>query len=338
MSIKKYPNFFRKYLKLKKYQLINSKKPITCMIAITHNCNSKCLTCNFWKKDSKNELTLEEIKKIFSSPVMSNLVNIGISGGEPLLRKDINEAIRFIYDITKIKPTISTNGFLPRKVESLIKEDKDILRNIGTSIDGLEKTHEKIRGIPDCFKKVEESIQIIKNNDLKPNIDATISKLNYKELPQLIEKYKDYDFDFKIAQTSKYYYADNTKENFGLDEKAKREFLEILDKLKPIVSIHKLYSFFLKDWITKTKRPRCYAGRFEIFIDAQGNIYPCIHKPALGNIRESSLEEIWYSQEAQKARRIYSNCKDCYERCTTSDFWISPFKWRLIAIFKKIFY
>lgn len=336
MSLKRYYDFTKKYLQLKKYQITGEKKPITCMISVTHNCNSGCITCNFWQLRSKDELTLEEIKKIFSSPVMSNLKNIGITGGEPTLRPDLNEIIKAIHEITGVKPTLSTNGWMPKKVDTLLKENKDIIRNVGTSVDGLEKTHDKIRGLNGGFSRVKETVQVVKNHGLRPNIDTTISKGNYKELPEIIKEWKGYDHDFKVAQSSQYYYADNTSCNFELNNEEKKEFIEILEEIQPSVSINKPYSFFLKDWLKNRKRPVCHAARFEIYIDAHGIVQPCTHKPPIGNIREKSLEEIWYSQDTEKLRKVYRNCNDCYERCTTSDFWVSPFKWRAIALARKI--
>src|SRR3989344_9529197 len=141
MSIKRYYYFSKKYLQLKKYQITGEKKPITCMISVTSNCNSGCLTCNFWQLRSKDELTLDEIKKIFASPVMSNLKNIGITGGEPTLRPDLGEIIKAVHELTGVKPTLSTNGWMPQKVDVLLKENGKIIRNVGTSVDGLEPTH-----------------------------------------------------------------------------------------------------------------------------------------------------------------------------------------------------
>ena len=60
---------------------------------ITDNCNSKCRMCNVWKDKSENELLPEQIEQIYSDKLFKNVQHLGISGGEPTLRKDLLECV-----------------------------------------------------------------------------------------------------------------------------------------------------------------------------------------------------------------------------------------------------
>ena len=313
----KYINFIQDYFKIKKHILLNSKKPFQCLFAVTHNCNSRCIMCNFWKNKSKNELTLEEIKKLFSSKLMRS-ARVTISGGETLLRPDIGEIIQTIYDSTGSRVGLGTNGLLPDKLDKLLKEKKDLISVVSVSIDGLEKFHDKIRGIPGAFKLANKSIKIIEKHGIKPNICMTITNKNYDELKKVFDYYKNKNFDFKVAQTSECYFGTNIEGNFMLNDKQKKHIISQIKKLPK--SVNKLYNIFLEDWIKGSKRPKCHAGKYEIYIDAHGNIQPCIHKEKFGNIRKKNINDIWFSKGAEKFRLFVPNCKDCYERCTVSEF------------------
>ncbi|MBU2406860.1 MAG: 4Fe-4S cluster-binding domain-containing protein, partial [Nanoarchaeota archaeon] len=94
--------------------------PLNLTIGLTNTCNSRCLTCNIWKKSSENDLSLNELDKIFQNigPTLEWLI---LSGGEPFLRKDIVEICASAYKYCKPSIiVIPTNGILfniiPKKV------------------------------------------------------------------------------------------------------------------------------------------------------------------------------------------------------------------------------
>ena len=332
-NLSKYVNFGVKHAKILKSKLTKSKDPLYCMFAITNNCNSRCIMCNFWKNKSKNELSVDEIKKMFSSKIFRNLISIAITGGEPLIRPDIEEVIQAIYDTTGIKPSISTNGFTPLRLKDILEAKHKIIDGVGLSLDGLKETHEKVRGIKDGFEKVNESLLIIKSFGLKASVNMTLFDANYKDLYETWLQYKNENFSYKVAQLSGSYYGDNTNLSLGVTKEIKDEILRQMEK---IGDDGNLYNVFLGDWIKNNTRPLpCYAGQYEIYIDAWGNIFPCIHKPQFGNIREEPLEKIWHSEKADSLRKVYRACQDCYERCTVSTFDVDWLKWRTPRLFRN---
>ena len=133
----------------------------TAFVYITNRCNAKCQHCFYYDELNKqvDEMTLADYKNL--ARVLEKEVNqVIITGGEPFIRKDIEEISKyflknpFIHSLNYI-----TNGVLPDRVEEKVTKilhyasrNTRILVNI--SIDGMEKTHEKIRRVPGILQSV----------------------------------------------------------------------------------------------------------------------------------------------------------------------------------------
>ena len=121
----------------------------------------------------------------FGSPV------ILFSGGEPLIRKDILQLIRYAVANGR-RAVISTNGTLINK--RLAEELKDIgLSYVGISLDGLETIHDAFRGIPGSFARVMNAIENCKSVGLKVGLRFTINKRNYQDIPGVFDLVEQHD-------------------------------------------------------------------------------------------------------------------------------------------------
>ena len=67
------------------------KRPLMVIFDVTKRCNSKCSMCSIWKHQSKpeEELTLKQIKRIFTELHDFGIKQVLLQGGAPLLRRDI---------------------------------------------------------------------------------------------------------------------------------------------------------------------------------------------------------------------------------------------------------
>ena len=123
------------------------RSPYKITFACTYRCNLKCKTCFIWKKKkSGNELSLEEIEKIFRN---TKIQWLNLTGGEPFLREDIVDVVEII--VKRSKPyivNITTNGFLTDKIIELIREIKKINSNqIFMMVTGLDNKKDLIKAI-----------------------------------------------------------------------------------------------------------------------------------------------------------------------------------------------
>ncbi len=145
-------------------------------IKITNRCNLKCIPCPFWKKDKRSlsyKAVINSLKKLHEYGVRILI----IEGGEPFIWKDKKYNIRDIVKKARelfFTVGITTNGTQPIDINSDI---------VWVSIDGLKKTHNRIRG-----KSFDRVMANIKNSlHLRIYAHITINSLNWKEIPELVK-------------------------------------------------------------------------------------------------------------------------------------------------------
>lgn len=157
---------------------------------ITPRCNMFCKHCLFYQNNEKGiekELSTKEMYKIIENMAQDKTVNaIWLSGGEPLLRKDIVDICKKISEYN-IKPSISTNGIL--LTDKLIKD----LYNAGVtyihlSIDGgTAKTHEDLRGVKGSFNLLMKAMDKLKDSDIKAGASFMVTEDSINEMEQVIQ-------------------------------------------------------------------------------------------------------------------------------------------------------
>lgn len=314
------------YYSIKKKSL---KKPIYLIHFITNKCNCTCGHC-FYSKEinlkGKEDLSLKEIQSF--SNQLSNIIWLSFSGGEPFLREDIDK----IYEIylKNNKPEIfncPTNGILTKRIiektENMLNAGKIKNFSINLSLDGLEKTHNLIRGVK-CFNNILETydaLNILKNKypNLLIKVNTTISNINIKEIEDLnnfiksrMPKIDFHSFDI-IRGTPK-------------DSNIKTPSIEELENIKPLLTkiwnsyeffgdksiqskiarntTNSLYDISLKILKTNKQPFPCYAGKIHCVLDNNGDVKLCELLPKVGNIRENIFKKVWNSENAIAQRKM----------------------------------
>jgi Fe-coproporphyrin III synthase len=167
-------------------QFSSDKKPVVVW-NVTRRCNLRCVHCYSHSEDKSyaGELSFEEGKALiddlaeFGSPV------ILFSGGEPLIRKDILDLIRYATEKGR-RAVVSTNGTLiTAPVAEKLKEIG--LSYVGISLDGLEQVHDAFRGFSGTFSRVMEAIKNCVNVGLKVGLRFTINKRNFQDIPGIFD-------------------------------------------------------------------------------------------------------------------------------------------------------
>jgi radical SAM protein with 4Fe4S-binding SPASM domain len=257
-----------------------------------------------------------------------------LSGGEPLLRKDIMKVVGCIKSMG-IEPVISSNGTLITR--KIAKELKDYgVQYIGISIDGFKEIHDKIRGVKGAFAAAMKGIKNSQEAGLKVGIRFTLMKDNKDELIPLIT----FASSIRIHRFCIYHLVPTSRTNVKLNlTKIERRNLmkalfakaqtvpnvEILTVDMPCDGVF-LYIYLKSRHDKRSIRVLRYlhkqggeaTGRKLICIDHQGNIYPnqfwlC---ESLGNIRIKSFKQIWFDHPLlKKLRQSRSNLKGRCGKC-----------------------
>lgn len=148
---------------------------------VTYDCNAFCKHCAVPR--NKDEMDFDLFKKMIDTIDMEFLV---IGGGEPLKHHRLEDMIDYSSKKTKVK--IETNGQLLTK--DFLYRNRHKLFQINTSIDGLEKTHNLIRGI-DTFKHSTEMIKYARSLDIDVAIWSVVMKDNISEFEEIISLTKE---------------------------------------------------------------------------------------------------------------------------------------------------
>jgi len=167
-------------------QFSKDKKPVVVW-NMTRRCNLKCVHCYARSEDISydNELTHEQ-----SIAMMDDLARFGVpvllfSGGEPTVHPRLVEYAK--YAVSKgMRAVISTNGTLITKEKA--KALKEVgLSYVGISLDGLEETHDKFRGVKGSYKKVMAAIENCQEAGIKVGLRFTLNKRNVKDVPGIFD-------------------------------------------------------------------------------------------------------------------------------------------------------
>jgi len=167
-------------------QFSADKKPVVVW-NVTRRCNLRCVHCYSQSEDRNyhGELSFDQGKALiddlaeFGSPV------ILFSGGEPLIRPDILDLIRYAAG-KGLRAVVSTNGTLiTAKLAAQLKEIG--LSYVGISLDGLEEVHDAFRGFRGTFARVMKAIKNCQDVGLKVGLRFTINRRNFQDIAGIFD-------------------------------------------------------------------------------------------------------------------------------------------------------
>ncbi len=149
----------------------------------TSRCNLECLHCYSADSGCGKELTTQEIKSAIDVLVDNGVNHITISGGEPFLRSDIFEILK--YSSLKTKTGIVCNGTLIDKSAAKALSEIDISR-LMISVDGIGAVHDKMRG-KDAYSRTEKGIFNSLNYGIPLGASTTLTKLNCNHIMEIYD-------------------------------------------------------------------------------------------------------------------------------------------------------
>ncbi len=309
--------------------------PRSLTVTITRRCNSRCIMCNIWRLGRRQEeLPLAVITRFLSNPLFSQLVELDLTGGEPLLRQDLPELVRYVANLKdrtllNLKTVaLASNGLLPEVVGRGVEEILEAIQGkfdlaIVCSLDGLGEAHDRVRGVPGAYAKVRETIKRLqkikgKNPNFWLGIKTTILPVNWDEIPGLKEFAREQGL-FHILSPVLF-----TPERFR--NLASRDRLDVLPTFgRAMIELYSqeglrnfYYSYVLVDTLTRgRRRVPCTAASDHFFIEGDGTIYPCplLNLP-LGHIRTHALDDILTSPQRKEIARKVGHlpaCASCLE-------------------------
>lgn len=263
-------------------------------ISVTQRCNFRCLYCMpkipFNHQPKENLLSFEELFLFVKVAIDEGIEKIRITGGEPLLRKDLSVFIKMINDYKKdLDLAITTNGFL---LKDFAKDLKDAgLKRLNISLDTLESKKAKILAQKDVLDSVLAGIDEALSVGLKVKLNTVVLKgLNDDELIPLLEFAKSKNIQIRFIE-----FMENIHAYGKLQGLKKDEIIQILSQKyqvklikkaeKAPVSIYSAdgYEFGIIDPHSHEFCDSCNRIR----LSAEGLLIPCLYFDEALSIKEA---------------------------------------------------
>jgi radical SAM protein with 4Fe4S-binding SPASM domain len=294
----------------------------------TLRCNFCCLHCgsNAGEKQYLDELDTDEIKNTLIGIAENfdpTLINISVTGGEPLLRKDLFEVMSLASRLGFNWGMVS-NGFLVTE-DTIQKMRESEMKTITISIDGIGVVHDEFRSQVGSYDRAMRAVKMLAESDFvkELNITTTIHKKNVQFLEQMYETFIDTGINsWRITNIDPIGRAEGNKELL-LDESGLKLLLNFIRNKRKRSEIDIMYECggFLGERFEGEVRNSffiCSAGITIGSILANGDIFVCPNVPRRkeliqGNVRKDRFSEVWNNKFEFFRKKDRTKCKECLE-------------------------
>jgi MoaA/NifB/PqqE/SkfB family radical SAM enzyme len=339
-TVKRVPGYVRALL-ARRQERTSLPRMLTYIVSFT--CNARCMMCDSWRKDNKDDLSLPEIERIFDQLPPMDIVRL--SGGEPFVRRDLTEIARAA--INKLRPAllhVTTNGFLTdRIVDFCERRPKDIPLHLLVSIDGVGERHDTIRGHRGAFEKAMDTLKALaaRREELRlvlavnqTVVDAAGAK-DYGALRdllaplgiknQVVVAYRE-SATYSVAPETNVAPAKSGRfETYGelSPEDLEQLFAAIEEDLAsypiPQRAAKRYYLDGIRNRLLERRlspNPPCVALHAHMRLFPNGDVPICqFNSRRVGNLRETPFNEVWFGEAAEKGRNWVRHCVGCWAEC-----------------------
>jgi MoaA/NifB/PqqE/SkfB family radical SAM enzyme len=300
---------------------LKPNRPHHAQWMITRKCNYRCRGCNVWKEQDQRELSTEEVKRGLNILRDLGVIEVVLSGGDPLLREDAAEIVEHASKL--FITTVYDNG-------SMAAKRLEALRNVdfvAISIDSLDETkNDYIKAVPGAWKKAMETVETLRNEGINVSVTPTISQLNLYEIVDITNYFTQkgipvwyclYSYD-QTQDANQLFRIGKAKGEFVIKDKEamvklcdsliemKKKNNKILMTTKLLKALRSLYQEDKRTW-------NCRALENFLVIDHLGRIAGCHSHNFAGSVFD--LPKIWSSKEFNSLRKTYNTCTQCTYLC-----------------------
>src|SRR5262245_12784653 len=173
--------------------------PTVLIYHCTFVCDARCEMCSNWQRgDRKSDMTLEQIDRVFGSPLWRKVEMAMLSGGEPTTRNDMVEVSKVILDrLPRLrKYGTNTTGLTPHRAIPMLTKvaelchERGVIFSTRVSIDGVGEMHNEVRQVKRGFDKALETIRAMqalqKKYRFNFGISTTIFSMNLDDAENIL--------------------------------------------------------------------------------------------------------------------------------------------------------
>jgi len=311
---------------------------------MTQRCNLRCVHCYnaSGKVETEGELSTTEAEAFIDDLARMEIPVLLFSGGEPLLRPDIFH-LGAQAAAHGLRPVLSTNGALITAAVAKGLAEAGF-QYIGVSIDGLEKTHDRLRCRKGAYRAAWEGLRQARELGLRTGVRFTVSRENLDDLPGVLEQSVREQVDRfclyhlvysgrAVGLMTRDLSAAERRRMVGWLADRAEELHQEGRQIEILTTDNHADGILLYHRIKRRDESRaaevlellamhggCSAGRKFADVDAQGDVHACQFwgHQSLGNIRERPFSQIWsdseqplLSQLREMQSLVTGRCGDC---------------------------
>ena len=321
--------------------------PLYAVWEITLRCDLACRHCGSRAGRTRpDELSTAEALDLVAQMADLGCDEVTVIGGEAYLRDDWTEIVRAIRT-RGMHASMTTGGRgLSREVVRAGKEAG--LESVSVSVDGLEETHDALRGVKGSFASAMAALENLAAEGLPASANTQIGRVSLREIPAVFER-------LVAARIHSWQVQLTVAMGRAVDEPElllePYQLLEVMPMLARIkqradeagirvwpgnnIGYFGPYESRLRGTLPRGHLSSCGAGRSTLGIEANGDIKGCPSLPTAdyvgGNIREHRLRDIWERAAPLRFTRdrtvddLWGPCRTCYyaDTCRAGCSWTS---------------
>jgi radical SAM protein with 4Fe4S-binding SPASM domain len=294
-------------------------------IELTSKCNFKCLTCKHGFEDYGEHLD-DKVCDVVCYDIIPYSKEIELQGtGESLLsphfHRVLNTAIQHSCYVILITNASLLNDDL---INKFISANMQLIVSLDGANANTFSLHRPIGSFSDIINNLSKIVRYKVNHscsNFSLVVNMTVTKLNYREIPQMIELLSSLGIDYLFASEVRECMPDRTIwDSFRLDNiKDRAEFDTKIKQYAELAQTHELgFSFnpYLQE--KKLKKKICPSPWKHLFVKANGDISVCCElNNYFGNLKTDTIQEIWNNTNLNAFRNemllgVYNrHCLNC---------------------------
>lgn len=291
-------------------------------IEVANECNERCIHCYIPHEYKTKMIDSELFYRLIDEAREMNMINITISGGEPLLHKDF---ISFLKKCREMDMSVNVLSNLTLLTDEIIDEMKrNTLLSVQTSIYSMTPSiHDSITKVNGSFERTKAALLKLKELGIPLQISCPIMKQNLDTFSDVIAFGKENGIGVTVDYVI---FASYDHSNCNLVNRLSlNEVEKAFEKQKSDDYIVALYDLSKEKLLANGQDSICTICQYYICVSAEGFAFPCIgwQNKVIGDLTTQSLKEVCEnSEEIKKLKQIkrsdFPKCVECNDRgyCT----------------------
>lgn len=298
-------------------------------IEIADACNERCVHCYIPNERKNNAIDPALFYRLIEEGRKMNIIHVTLSGGEPLLHKDI---LGFLKRCRELDLSVNVLSNLTLLTDDILSEmKKNPFLSVQVSLYSMDATvHDSITKLSGSFEKTKAGVLRLCDENIPVQISCPIIKQNKDTYVDVL--HWGWDHNIAVATESVIFAAyDHSGCNL-----ANRLSIEEVDDVLTVQmqegyaeSLHKIAMD--RESLTGND-PICSVCRYSFCVTASGTVFPCAgwQNNVIGDLNHQTVQEIWETsakiKELRQVKRSrFLQCVDCKDRgyCTVCMMWNS---------------